>query len=352
MMPTIKDLKTKPIFLGIFIFVILPILTGGCQKKIEQEEFKLFVDKQNSQVTLHASQVPLSTILHKFEQDYQIKIVVPDFQDRSIDLVVEKKSLHHVLKQLLPKNQRYWIVAEKDDTHLKGSKGKKSGKKYGSRKNLPKKGDSKSAQLPSKTNLKVKPEKVTLFLAEGGRDRGTKGKPVSDRVISGKGLQDPGKKPEVAPTGRYLRLRFKLKDGKFTLEKTIVLRGTYHPPEFLRGKYIFSASYDNQVLAVGSFDDPLEVHTHFPEGDRPHEVLRAESATVDLDLPEIVLEKENVQKFQVEIFTLKEAPPLKKLNPKTFKQFEKYLRKIDVLPNQKIYEKLRIPLEGKLGERQ
>lgn len=119
MISAITNLKVKSVFLGILIFVILPILIVGCPKKIEQEGFKLAVDKQKSQVTLHASQVPLSSILQRFEQDHQIKIVVPDFQDRKVSITTSDQPLKSVIGQLLSEGKRYWIVAANDFLDLK-----------------------------------------------------------------------------------------------------------------------------------------------------------------------------------------------------------------------------------------
>lgn len=350
MMSTIPHFKIKPPFLGILLLAVVTILTGGCQKTTQQEGFRLAVDKQKSQVTLHASQIPLSTILKKFERDYQIIIVVPDFQDRKVSIAASDQPLNSVIKQILPEGKRYWIVAEKDVLDIKGSTEEKVGKKYRASKELPEKDVTKGSLISPDAGLKMEPDKVTLFVSQG--EKGTKKKPNPDRMMVGKGPQDSGKQPVVAPAGRYLRLRLRVKDGEFTLEKIMIMQGTYIPPEYIQGKYLFSATSNSQVLAVGSFRDPLEIHSYFPDPKQPHEPLRLETATVDLDLPEIVLRKENINKFQIGIYTLSAPPTSPKLTPKTFREFEKLLQKTSVLPNQRIYEKLKTHLQKRPGEQQ
>ena len=350
MISTISNFKSKTVFLGILSFVVLTILTVGCSKQIEQREFTLVVDKQKSLVSLHASHVPLSNILQRFEQNHQIKIVVPDFQDRRVSLIASDQPLNSVIRRLLPEEKRYWIVMAKDLFDLKGSQGKKTGKKYSRREGLPEKGATKGPMISPDAKLKVTPDKVALFVSQGGSE--TKNIPDPSRMIVGTGTQDSGKPSVVVPAGRYLRLRFRLKDGKFTLEKTIILRGTYIPPESIHGKYIFSVYSGSQVLAVGSFRDPLEIHSHFPEPKQPHKTLRLDAAAVDLDLPEIVLKDEYIKKFHIGIYTFSGAPPSQKLTPKTFRKFEKILQKMDEVSNKNIYEKLKMHLERKSGEDQ
>lgn len=342
--------KIEPFSLRILLFVVATILIGGCSDRTEQEEFDLAVDKQTSQVTLHATQIPLSTILQRFEQDHQIKIVVPNFQDRKVSIAVDDEPLSSVIKQILAEGERYWIVTETDDLDIMGSTGEKVGKKYKASEELPKKDGATEFLILPDGRFKIAPDTVTSIVSQG--DQRTKKKPDPDQVIVGKGPQDSGKPSIARPAGKYLRLRFRVKDEKFTLEKTIVLSGPYIPSEFIQGKYIFSVTSGGRVLAVGSFRDPLEIHSYSPDPNQPHKVVQSETATVDVDLPEIVLREEHIQKFQVQIFTLLAPPPSQELTPKSFQQFERFIERMDAFPNKDIYDKLKFHLEGASEEGQ
>lgn len=325
----------QPLALGA-LALVLSLLPCVIRAAESETAIQLQVDA-GGMITLRARDAPLTAILELLQERMAIRVLVPDVADRRVSIAVTSEPLNVVLQRLLPPGKAYFVVTEQEELALPGSTGDKKGRRAGLKANLPRKG---GLGLPSPAP--AAPRKGPTEAAEPPTRDGLRDAKLPPTVKETE--ERPGRKiPKAAEEakGRYGRLRFRLSEEGIRLEEAQLLEGDYAPDETLLGDYLYAVEAQGRVLAVGSFQDPLVLHAHFPDPGKPHEVSRAKSGEFSLSLPGRALDRDVLLDARLVIYLLVGTPPTLELSPQTFPRFAKVIRQVHVLAGQEIVRSLK-----------
>jgi len=323
----------------------------ACKAKTDESQVNLGHKKTDSAITLDAKNIPLSKIISRLEKEYSVQVVIPDFEDRNISIFLQEQSLHDAIRALLPENKLFWIIAEKDLWSIDGNKGDKTGKKYRPESDKKKKNpvETEPKLVGNKgARLKPAPDKITLSKITGGKGR--KVAPQKSIAREAKGLKLKKKEKVTETADYYIRMRFRVENGKFTLEKTLQIPGQFIASNTLRGHYIYRLFDGDKTLATGSFRDPMEMHSYPPEPDMPHHVLYREVGFIDIDMPASIRQSKKLEDSTMEFYRITAEPTERVLSPETFNKFEKFIKKTDSLSGKTFYKQITNPVIQKQGE--
>jgi hypothetical protein len=139
---------------------------------------------------------------------------------------------------------------------------------------------------------------------------------------------------------RYARLHYTMtKEGAIELQEAQVLESEYVADVGLLGDFVYALEgRKGAVLAVGSFPDPLIVHSHRPE--RPHQVLVAESGEFHVSLPGSVLKAGLLNSARLVFYRSNGSLPSSDLTLATMPSFREGLRKIYVVEGKELARQL------------
>jgi hypothetical protein len=307
--------------IGLILIFLMPVAYS-------KPSLELKVDRKKGVMSIKATNQPLSKILEMLNDQEGIKVEVAEFTERNVTASISKQPIARVLEQLLGGDARYSITSHRGDLIIPGLSGNKTGLQTKPNLTLPPKKSSKDRKLdagPISGDLKPQPDNVKLVESKTGN--GTKASPIETKPDSLN--RSKIKSKELIPVqGRYARIRFKMENDSIRVESAEILPGAYINPISVPSDYVYSIVWDDTIIAVGSFIDPLEKHTYFPEEDRPHQELRAKTGYFSIDLPESLLVDNNLRNSRIEIFRFSGTSPTNILSPKTFPQFIKGLRSI------------------------
>jgi len=344
-----QRLSRPGVWAGALLLVVM--LTAVCQQK-PGGEISLYPKK--SILTLNVENKLLSGVLAKLQEQEGIRIEVWDFKDKTVSI---KKSgpIMETLTHLLGKKTKFRIVVERGELVITANSGPKKGRKEIQKKDLPGKQPAEKEMAPTAVkpvgNFKVRPDTVKLL--ESGGEKGTKapvGK-LADVPIAKGPKMEPGK--PVTPkdvTERYARLRFRMEGDKVTLVHAVVLPGKYPAVKSTPDKFIYSVQVKDRVMAVGSFSDPLEQHTFFPEKDKPHEILRAKTGFFNVTLHEHLLTDEMLMNLKLSIFRVEEQPAaVRALSTESFQKYSGLLKPLLDVSGKELKTMFNTRAKGKKG---
>jgi len=294
------------------------------------------IDPVSGNVTVRARNVPLSSVLARLAAE-GTEVIVPELADRTVNISVENRPLRDVLAQILPAGTRYWIRGAKDDVIVPGSTGDKPGRRTERPTNLPKK-DANITLPPIQAEGGRKPPPDEK-LPRPKREPGMKGPPTIRDV----GDDDPpGRKiaRKTETPGRYVRIRLTMTKEKILVNEVLLLESELIPDRRLLGNFVWALESQGQVLAVGSFQDPLELHSYFPDPKEPHAVLRAASGEFHVSLPSSVLDGDRLAASRLVIYRVLAEPPTQELTPETFSKSREVLREQYAVSGAELYRGL------------
>jgi len=287
-------------------------------------------------VTVQARNVPLSVVLARLAAE-GVEVVVPELPaDRPVTISLENRPVRDVLAQLLPSGTRYWIRGGKDDRTVSGSTGDKPGRRTERPANLPKK-DARITLPPLNPDGGRKPP-ADERLPKPKRVPGMKEPPTIREGSDDR--QGPKIPRRIEEKGRYVRLRLTMTKERIRVDDALVLDGELVPERRLAGDFVWALETSAGVVAVGSFVDPLELHSFFPDPKEPHAVLRAESGDFHVSLPSSVLERGLLAGSRLVVYRVIGQPPTQELTPETFPKFREVLREQYTLGGDELYRRL------------
>jgi hypothetical protein len=301
---------------------IIAVCAGTSCRHNRRDGVILEVDEKKGTVTLQAEDAPVSWLLSEFQTAHGIRIVVPEFVDRKISISVSEAPLTDVVEQLLSPGTRYWIVLEKGELPIPGAKKERKGERDTSVPDLPKKGDAGLPPIDPTAKKKILPEEVKMITSDG--TRGTK--PPPEVREGAEPRAEKVAREEKPPTGHYALLRFRMSDEGITLESAQILPGTYIPDNEFQGNHVYAVNMGEEVVAVGSFRDPREMHAYFPDEGRPHEALRAKSGTFSVSAPAQAVSADALPTMKLKFYRLDGPVPTEELSLKTFPQLRSVLK--------------------------
>lgn len=283
----------------------------------ESDRIAVTLDREAGTLSLHAERALISEIVRALERQEGFRVVVPELADRRITVEALDEPIGELFERLLPQGARFWFVDERGESVLPPHQGDKPGRKAQAPRNeLPRKEDGSEPEAGASTagdRLKPPPERALSTASSKGPDQ--KDAPRTHgpaRGYADKASQEPSPAAE-----RHFRLRVRLTRDEATLERVLEVPGPYRRPGRLMGSQLWALEAGETVLAVGSFRDPFEVHSMFPD-DRPHTNQRSESATVDLSIEEEAFASQALAAVRIQFYQLTQDPPTLDLNLETF----------------------------------
>jgi hypothetical protein len=293
------------------------------------------IDPTSGNVTLNARNVPLSTILAGLAAE-GTEVIVPELADRPVTISVQNRPLAAVLRQILPAGTRYWIRGRQDDRAVAGSTGDKPGRVTQRPANLPKKDGNVTLPPIDPAGTRKPPAEERL-----PRPRRVAGMKEPPAIRDGDERPGPKIARKTETQGRYVRIRLTMTKEKVLFEEGLVLESELIPDRRLLGTFVWALESQGQILAVGSFQDPLELHSYFPDPREPHAVLEAASGEFHISLPSSVLDGDRLAGSRLVIYRVLAEPPTQELTPETFPKFAGVLREQYTVSGAELYRALR-----------
>ena len=317
---------------GVAILLMALLGTAGCKPPVYTTP-TMSVNPAEGTMSVNVTDMPLSRLFLQLQESEGIEVVVPDFQDRKVTLSVKNKPIDEVLRQLVARDSRYWVVSHRDDLVITGNTGEKKGGKDRFDPTQPKKSDPKREIRidipPGMRDIKPSSEKLAALDKFVFDSTGGKGQP--DATIDLDSNKGPKKELGTVerPKGRYLNLRFAMtSDGDISFESGHLIDGTYVPRPRLAGDFVYTVSFGDDVIGVGSFEDPMVMYAHFPDSNQTHEVLTAKTGYFNLNVNVDESMLDSLMNLNLEIFRVHVAPETQELNIKTLPQYRKVMKEV------------------------
>jgi hypothetical protein len=335
-------LVTSLVLAGTLLLINLAPSTGA-QGRLRQLDF----NRDSGTLTLRAEDVSLVAILKQLKEKEGIEVVVPNLTDRKVSANVTNASLPEVLRQILPYGTRFHFTVREAELRLPAHTGnKKPGYVQPKPRNVPTKDKTRPLPDALRTQVKVEPEKVATIQTAG--ERGTKEKPT-ERVEVGKGPKQS--RAPKAETDRYARLNLSItRAGKVQIVRFLEVPGTLILPTRISGELLYAAFVGNQVIAVGTVQDPLGIRS-YQKDDYGHSAEQQDTGTFVISLPERFLNRGVLSRAVVRFYYLNEAAPRTiPLTPENFSKLREYLKAAGEVRGKELLEAFGRRYEGRQGK--
>ncbi|PSR14361.1 MAG: hypothetical protein DA408_19035 [Bacteroidetes bacterium] len=304
------------------------------------------MDWNNQTISIAAQKQPLSSVLQRLERQEGITVSVVDFEEKEVTLNLENQPLDAALSQLLGPDKRYLLDVGERELAVKGLTTSKEGKKGTPAAGLqPKYAVSDTslvrAKLQPERNAKMKVEDIRLTESDG--ERGTK-KPAGQLAIRPDLEVVKTEKQRIAPVQeekKYTRLRFRMDGDVIKVEKAMVLPGELTVPPMELADYVYTVEMNGKIIELGSFQDPLEMHSHYPEPDKEHELLVAPTGYFVISLPGQLVSPDRLKSLTLEFFRVEGSVAIPTLNISQFERLRNNLRSV----SRNILEREDFPIE-------
>jgi len=299
------------------------------ETKSRQGKWTLDVDPKTGTMTLHAKDASLLGILGELNTKFQIDVIVSNLADIRVTVDIDSVPLDEGLAALIPAESRFHFRVEDADIAIK----------------MPKLGDQISARqrerartdLPSmddrtrpvsddlRTEVMLPPEDVRERQTDGGRLAKVHPEKILEGSLDWDAIQANARLPEE---GGYARIVLYITSEGVTVEGFLELEGSLVQSTTVKGELIYMVVLDGKPVAVGSMQDPLEVHTAEGEG-HEHELEKEKEALFLISLPEEFLSQSTLERTTIAFYYLEPVGPIPSvLTPETFNRFEPHLRPI------------------------
>ena len=289
---------------------------------------ELSFDHETGELTLRSNEASLFEILNQLDQQHQIEVIVPNLlEDQKVTVAIKQTPLASALAQFLPANSRFHFRIRELDTVISGQEGtKKRGQDYKPKPDdLPIKDQAPPLPDDQRTKMKVPPEESNPGDIKPGRP-GFKSEPKDSLTTPGQGPKQPR---VLAPSdSAYARLNVYMQQDSVVLVKFLEVTGEFTSSTTVDGTLIHATIIDNQVIAVGSQQDPLGVRSYL-EDNTGHSARRVKDAYFTISLPSALLDRERLGKMVIKFYLLSETGDYpQELTPQTFQRFDNYLKPI------------------------
>ena len=329
------------VFAGSLVLLTLTPLTGA-QRGLRKLDF----NRDSGTLTLQAEGVSLVALLNQLKEKHRIEVVVPNLTDQMVSANLTNVALPEALKQILPYGTRYHFIVRDTELKLPANTGnKKPGHVELKPRNVPTKDKTRPLPDALRTRIKVEPEKVRTIQTAG--ERGTKEKPT-ERVDEAKGpKQSLPRRPE---TERYARLNLSItRAGRVQIIRFLEVPGRLVLPAKISGELLYAAFVGNQVIAVGTVQDPLGIRS-YQKDDSGHSAEQQEIGTFLISLPQRFLDRNVLSRTAIRFFYLDDtAPRTIPLTPENFAKLRRYLKPTGEIRGKELLEALSKRYEGRQG---
>jgi hypothetical protein len=283
---------------------------------------RLDFDRATGRLSLQAERASLLGVLRQLKERHQIEVTVPRLADAPVTADIRDTPLRDALRQFLPADSRFYFSVKDLDLEFAGRGGDRGEKSHAQKRaDLPAKGRVEAAALPA---ARLKPRREEVRPAES-TGRGGKAIPRPEaQPPAGRAAKVRREQPGRGE--RYARLNLFMDGGGVRrVERFLVVEGKLVEPRTVDGQLVFAAFVGNDVVAVGSVQDPLARRSY--QKGRGHSYARRGSGTFVVSLPGRFLDENVLRQTTVRFFLLSAAGTYPQtLTPETFPRFREFLQ--------------------------
>jgi hypothetical protein len=304
---------------------------------VEQGEHWWKVGEDLSQVSLFASDAPLTAILRDLRMNRGVEVRLDRPTGARVTAQIESRPLDDVLARIVPEGVRYVVRwGEREVPAQPDGRGEKRGEP-----------EARPGSAPTKDKTTPLTDGEKLVAKAAPDDPPRPAKPNGDLK------PDPGSVREVPDgsgpkkplgrdiTERSLRLRFSLTiDHAVTLQSAILLEGGMVRRKPIGGGYLFAVRVGGRTVDLGSFIDPLEEHRYEQKGGR-HDAGRLREGTFGVTLSGEFAEAARLEQTTIEFFDVRERELPLALDAKGFDGWEARGKAFAVIEGKSVAQALR-----------
>ncbi|MBK8955285.1 MAG: hypothetical protein IPM34_06990 [Saprospiraceae bacterium] len=290
------------------------------------------MDWGNQTISIDAQNQPLSKVLRQMEVQEEITVQIEDFEEKQVNLTIQNQPLEAALVHLIGTEKRYLLNVGKRELVIKGVEGSKEGRKPTSKDGLNPKYQVKDTSqvrqgdIPT-VNVKKKVEEIELAESDGRSGSKRTAKEIAtlkDSVF----IKKDKRIVQTQDGEGYVRLRFRLEGDVIKVEKALILSGELTVPPVMVSDYIYTVEMDGKIIAIGSFQDPLEMHSYYPEPEKEHELLEAKIGHFDISIPGKLVNPKKLKSISMQFYKVEGAISTPTVEIKQFEEIQKSLKRV------------------------